>query len=741
MRLSPAGELSAPGCYHAPAMDLNERPRRLTGAGPAVAVSRDSGGVVHVEAARFEDLPFGLGWAHAHDRLVQMMLVRTVGRGEAAEHLAATPEMLDADRFMRRMGFRRNAREQAARLSEETRRWCDSYCRGVNEYLATERRPLELFLAGYRPDGWSPEDILLTIELVSYMGLAQSQQLFEKFLVQSVLSGVPLERLSDLFGPHLAGFDPAWLDGVRVTEPLAPPEALREAGVPIFKASNNWVLAGSRTASGKPIYANDPHLECDRLPAVWCEAVLVSGDSFLIGASIPGIPGVLIGRNERCAWGVTYGFMDQVDYFVEECRDGRFRRGDEWVEFETRQETIRLKGGGEQRIAVSENLHGVLEGDPSVAGRYLCRAWSGHKADVARTAGCLVGLAKARTADEAALAVRDVNISLNWIVCDVDGNIGYQQSGLMPKRCHGWSGLYPAPGWDPKYDWKGWVDPSELHHLSNPPEGYLASANEDLNPPGGPLAINMPMGDYRARRIREVLGETSGATVDTMRRLQMDLLSLQAKAFMPWLLPLLPATAEGRAFAAWDCRYDADSTHPGRFEAIYRELTALVFGDGGFGRPLVDFMWDESVVMTDFYARFDRVLLDPSSIWWSGRSREEVARKAIAAAFSRPARTWRELRQIVMRNLFFGGKLPAWLGFDHGPVHLAGNRATVLQGAIYKSLGRPTTFAPSLRFITDLATREAHTALAGGPSGRRTSRWYTSDVPRWLDGTLKTVKP
>ena len=487
------------------------------------------------------------------------------------------------------------------------------------------------------------------------------------------------------------------------------------------------------------MFCNDPHLECDRLPPVWHETILVSGGAYLMGAAIPGIPMVLVGRNSRLAWGITYGFMDQIDYYVEDCRDGKFRRGEQWIPFDTREEVVRVKGGGERRLLVHENLHGVLEGDPTKPGRYLCRAWSAHRGIIARTADSLMSLLKASTVSEGMDAVAGITISLNWVLADRDGSIGYQQSGALPLRKH--SGLHPVPGWDPAYDWQGLAEPSELHRVLNPPSGFVVSANDDLNPPGGPLVINMPMGDYRARRIRGELASTGSARVEDMMRLQNDLYSLQAKEMLELLKPYLPDSPEGRALAGWDCRYGPDSLECARFERLYRELIETVFGENGFGRELMSYLFDDTIVIMDFYRQFDRILFAPDSVWFAGRSREALFRQAVARAFERPVRPWGEQRQVTMRNLFFQGKLPRFLGFDHEPMVVVGSRATVLQGAVYKSLGLAMTCAPSYRFVADLASDTVHTALPGGPSGRRFSPWYLTDLERWKKGEYKMLKP
>ncbi len=722
-------------------MILTGKTLTLDGPSGPLTLGRDPEGVIRVEAARFGDLAFGLGWAHAHDRLSQMVLFRLIGRGETAEHLSGTEELAQVDILMRRMGMRRDAREQVASLSDSTRAWLDTYCDGVNHHLRTRRRPLELLLVGHRPDPWTVEDVLLTMKLVSFTGLAQSQGLLEKFIVQSLLSGVPLAGMRELFRPHLDGLDPAWLEGLTLAEPLIPPAIPWLNLLPTLKASNNWALSGSRTASGLPIFCNDPHLVCDQLPPVFHEVLLTSGGTHAMGVTIPGVPGMLTGRNPCVAWGVTYGFMDQIDFFIEDCRDGKFRRGGEWVPFDTREEVVRLRGGGERRIRIHENLHGVLEGDPFKPGRYLCRAWSAHRGVIARTAEHLVALLRASGVREAMEATRGITISFNWIMADREGNIGYQQSGTAPRRAPGVSGLHPVPGWDPAYDWQGWVDPGELHSSFNPECGFLATANDHINPPGGPAVVNVAMGHYRLDRIRSRLAASNAATVHDMQRLQTDLHSPQASEFLAVLRPFLPDSPEGRALAGWNCDYAPGATEPSRFEFLYRELLKVVFGEAAFGPAVIDFAADETLVLMDYYMQFDRALMDPASSWFAGRDRDQLIRQAVERAFARPVLPWGQTSQVMMRNFFFQGALPAFLGFDHGPVVIGGCRATVWQGAIFRNLGYPMTCNPTYRFITDLSRVEAHTALAGGPSGNRFSRWYKTDVERWQRGTYKILRP
>jgi penicillin amidase len=225
-----------------------------------------------------------------------------------------------------------------------------------------------------------------------------------------------------------------------------------------------------------------------------------------------------------------------------------------------------------------------------------------------------------------------------------------------------------------------------------------------------------------------------------MRRMQLDVLSRHADAFMAILLPLLPDTPAAAILRAWDRGYDVAAVGATLFERFYRALVRDVFGTA-CGPEVLDVLWNETGILIDFYYNFDRVLLRADSTWYGIEGRDVIWRRVAAHALAAPARPWGEERPLLMKHLLFGGRLPAWLGFDHGPLALRGGRGTIQQGQLYRSGGRDTSFAPSLRMVTDLATNEIHTALAGGPSDRRFSRWYTSGVANWYAGKLKTVRP
>jgi penicillin amidase len=248
------------------------------------------------------------------------------------------------------------------------------------------------------------------------------------------------------------------------------------------------------------------------------------------------------------------------------------------------------------------------------------------------------------------------------------------------------------------------------------------------------------MASYRAERIERLLGERSDWEVRGLGKMQLDVYSTQAERFMEVLRPLLPKSANGNLLRGWDCRYDADSKGAFLFEMFYRQLLVDVFG-AVCGDDALRYLTGETGVVADFYANFDEVLLRDSSVWYRGEAREVVWTRVANRALQGEVKTWGSQQRVSMKHLILGGRYPTWFGFDRGPLTIVGGRATIHQGQIYKSSGRETTFAPSYRFVTALNESVSHTALAGGPSDRRFSRWYVSDLENWKAGWLKELKP
>ena len=714
---------------------------KLDGDGP-IDIRRDDAGVPHVRATTVRDMLRGLGHCHGVDRALQLVVTRIIGQGRAAELLDGGDEMVALDRFFRRVDLSGGTQAQIDALSARHQALLQAYADGVNRALG-EHRPWELRLLKIRPEPWSSADCVLMGRLIGYVGLAQTQGEVEQWIVQMLAGGISSETVDELFGGRTAGFDTALLDGLRIEESVVPDAIRWHPAVPAAAASNNWALAPSRTATGAAMFANDPHLEVNRLPAVWYESVLDGPQGWVAGASMPGVPAILAGRNEAVAWGVTYAYADVIDSWVEDCRDGCFRRAaeggdgeDRWEPFTVREEVIERRKGTPLRLRFHGNLHGTLAGDPDVPGRYLATRWAGRDGGADSLVAALE-LPGARTAAEAGELLSGLEWAFNWVMADRDGALEYRMSGRIPRRREGASGLLPLAGWRPADDWQGFHDPADLPRRSNPPEGFLATANEDLNRYGAVAPISLAGPSYRAERINELLAARSDWSVDALRHVQMDALSLQGRRFMAVLAPLLEGDARFDAIRGWDGSYD-DVQAAAWFEAFYVRAVDAVLA-WACGCEAARYVVDETDLVANYFWLVDDVLLGASERWAGAKGRDAALRRlaadALAATPADPQPT-----RMMMRHLLLAGRVPPLFGFDHGPVRLRGGRATVHQSQLVRVGGREVAVGPSFRLVTDLAERVVWTALPGGPSDRRFSPWYTSGVRGWVEGRLKAVR-
>ena len=714
-----------------------------------LSIQRNDAGVPIIKAGSLKDALWGSGYAHIADRSTQVLMMRILGQGRLCELLSDTDDSFKIDHFFRKANWVDSLDEEVAKLDELSLGLCQAYCDGVNAGLSNKKISA-MKLLGYRPEPWRIQDVILVSRMASYLTLAQSQAEVERLFIELVQAGISTEQLAALFPIDGANFDRELVESVQLGERVVPQELIWNLALPRMMASNNWVISGNKTASGQAIMANDPHLEINRLPNVWCEQSLSWPENTVKGMGMPGLPGIIIGRSNDLAWGVTYTFMDTIDSWVEECKDGKYKQGRKWLVFEKRTEVIKRKKHADETLHFYENKHGLLDGNPFEAGRYLATKWAADNMGAASLMASL-SLTKAVSAQEGAACLAKMESAWNWVLADEQNNIVYQMSGLMPKRDESWNGFTPMPGWEAKYDWQGLVDSSDLPCVENPKEGFIVTANQDLNHFGKCSPINMPMGDYRARRIAQLIEQTDKHDVKSSQKIQFDVYSIQADEFLAVLLPLLEERNEqGSAYnvlKTWNREYDLESIAAPLFEDFYSALRMEVFGASklGAGKDVMRHLSSQTGVFIDFYQNFDQVLLNAESPWFSpdGKglpSQSDAFLNAFKVAKRKyKALPWKAVNSVIFTNMLFQGKLPEFMGFDTPPVPVMGGRATPHQGQIYTSAGRQTSFGPSIRIVSDLSEKTLHTCLAGGPSDNRFSPWYLCELEAWQKGIYKTL--
>jgi len=725
-------------------MKIKGREVTLKGTAGNVKIQRMPDGFPRIESDEQIDLHYGLGYIHGHDRQMHMWLLKIIGRGRASELLKADEELIELDKFMRWINLGGNIADEVLQLSEETSEILKAYCRGVNDAVSDLKTPFEFKLTGYKPDRWTPEDVILMVKILGFVGLTQSQGEMEKFILQMIRNDVPPHKIKELF-PNITEDIPENLikiiKQVKLTRPIIP-KAIQWLGrLAGFSASNNWAIGPKKTASGKAMLCGDPHLSM-QLPSILYPALMISQDHYMMGATLPGAPSVMMGRSTHLAWAVTYGTMDMIDYFIEEVQDKKYRRADQWRPFTVREETIKPRKKDPIRIKIYANEHGILEGEPDADGYYLNFAWSARLGTTAESVNNLFKIPHAKTAGEAMKYFAGLPFApFNWTMADTKGNIGYQLSGLYPKKAEGTSGLLPYLGWDENQDWQGMTSPDKNPKAFNPDDGLIITANQDLNHLGQVAPMTLPMSGYRADRIRELLEKEDGLTVDDMKRIHYDRFSKQAEAFMEIIHPLLPSSENGDRLKNWDQIYDSASLGATLFERVYLELLKLVFGENGMGVDVVEHMITDTSVFAMLHGNFDQVLFKKESVWFGELSREQIYQIALDRGLREPAVPYGQTRKIFIPNIFFAGQLPKIFGFDYGPYEHIGSRATVAQSQTYKAMGHPGTFVAIYRMIADLARDELHNNNAGGPSDRRFSKYYKMGITDWINARYHIFKP
>jgi penicillin amidase len=564
----------------------------LSGLRAPVEIVRDRHGVPHIYAGSVEDAYFALGFAHAQDRLWQMEMNRRIGSGRLSEALGAAT--LDADKFLRTLGVRRVAEATLKALSAEARSQLDAYAAGVNAFLTQRAGPLppEFLLTGVKPGPWQSADSVAWIKMMAWdLGGNWRSELLRLRLAKKLSTAQIGEFLPPYPGDApLAIADYATLyrqlDASKLASLALP--GLAEAG-----ASNNWVLAGSRTESGKPLLANDPHLGL-AAPAVWYFAHLSAPGFEVMGATFPGVPAVVLGRNQRIAWGFTNTGPDVQDLYVERVdAAGQVLSPQGWQKLATRSEVIKVKGQADVVLTVRESRHGPLISDvfkPAAEalpqGYALALAWTAlREDDLSMQAASR--FARANNWNGFLAAARDFHSpQQNMVYADIEGNIGFVAPGRIPVRKPGndLKGQAPAPGWDAKYDWDGFIPFDELPQSYNPASGEVMTANHKIVPEGYPHYLTSEwILPYRAKRIAQLLAATAKHTPQSFAKIQADTVSLQVREILPLLLKARPQGAEAQQvlqqLGQWDANMAIEGAEPLIVSAWLRELSRLIYAD------------------------------------------------------------------------------------------------------------------------------------------------------------------
>ena len=619
---------------------------RVGGIAAAVTIDRDEHGIPTIRAASVEDAAFGLGFAHAQDRLWQLETHRRIGSGRLAE--AFGRGALDNDKFLRALGVRRAAQAQWDRLGGESKRVLHGYAAGINawQHEHMRARPPEMLILGLPVEDWTPVDSLAWAIMMAWdLGGNWNTELLRARLALTL----PVDRINELLPPYpgeapLATADYAALmrslklggslaalsaQQIDHLQAIAPPSGIEGVG------SNNWVIAGTHTTSGKPLLANDPHLKITT-PALWYVArIEVTGANGFksAGATMPGLPGVVLGQNEHIAWGFTNTSPDVQDLYLE-----RFKPDDPmqvqtprgWERLAGVSEDIRVKAEPSENLVVRVSRHGPMISDAGgVAGEVagiegnapygLAMRWTALDADSDPVAA---GLAMSRATSAAQFVDAATRLwaapMQNMVVADRAGQIAVVSPGRVPlrKRDNDLMGLVPAPGWDARYDWEGVIPAAQTPRETQPARGWIATANQRIHGSDYPYYLTSEWAvPYRQQRIEQLLRAREKHSIDSMAAMQADVLSLATQRVLPWLQRARSehalAAAAQLALKDFNGEMKADAAAPLIFWAWSRQLVRAVFIDE-LGGPAV---YERVLGARSFRDALEGVL-ERNDAWW-----------------------------------------------------------------------------------------------------------------------------
>lgn len=738
----------------------------MPGLSAPVTVKRDALGIPYVFAANTPDLIRAQGFVTAQNRLFQLEFYRMSTAGRLAE-IVGEPG-LGNDREMRLVGIRRNAERHAALLSPGARQFLGWYVEGLNAYVTGHSgdHPAELKALGLTPQPWTVVDVMTILHFANWSQAANykaellTQKLIDRFGLEKVKTDLlPILRNPDRRQPEAAamaqsavpdaGAQPLALAGARLLLPSGDADGRLAFG------SNNWAIAPARSASKASVVVNDPHLDARALPGPWHPIGLHAPGIQAVGVALPGVPGLLIGRNARVAFGVTNAYGDSQDLFIETpapARPDHVLDGGRAVPMGRIDEVIRVRdpkapgGVREERLTIRTTARGPIVADGLAGGAMLSL-----RTAAAEVPGGGLGfdeLFTARSVGDVDRAVQAMDILyFNYVFGDTRGGIGFRASGRVPLRSAG-HGSYPMPA---SSSWTGYIAPSRMPSMSSPPRGWVGTANHDTR--GDDMSTyytSYASPDYRYRRIGEVLEQGRNLTTDDQRRLMLDTQNLQAPALLPTLISVLSATPDHADLAAilraWDGRDDAGKAAPLIYHRLYEQIALETFVDE-MGEALA------SDYLKQYYVwqlRFDRMAQTPDGDWFDDvrtPAREtlpdlvrRVAAKVRPELEARHGKDpagwqWGAAHRIGFFSLLrpSGPERDAF-GFAERP--MSGSGETVMR-ARTAFQGDAVEFFASMRFVADLADPDrVQSVLSGGAVDRQFHPHQKDQLPAWSEGQL-----
>jgi penicillin amidase len=777
---------------------------KLTGLDGPVDVYRDAMGIPQIYATTSHDLFFAQGYVHAQERFWQMDAWRHIGSGRLSEMFGSG--QADTDAFLRTLGWRQTAQAEWEGLGPNSKAILQSYTDGVNAYLkdhdgtalSLEYAVLKLLSPDYKIEAWTPVNSLTwgkamawdlrgnmdeEIERAVLLKTLTPQQVAQLYPAYPADHPVIVNKNGDASLPSTpAAFSQSDISLETLTTAAQNISLLDSSSLGSWSdgiGSNSWAVSGKLTSTGKPLLANDPHLSI-QMPSIWFQiglhCVEKSSDCpfEVAGFSFAGVPGVIIGHNDKISWGVTNVGPDVMDLFIEKVNPEnpqQYEVNGKWVDFETRVETIKMAGGDSKVITVRSTRHGPVisdtfgplkdQGDPKDkefeafkdrAGVKLPENYAIALAWTALTPStpfeAIWGFDQANNWDEFRVAAANFHVpAQNLLYADVDGNIGYQMPGDIPIRAKG-DGTIPVPGWTDEYAWTGYIPFDKLPYTFNPAEGYIATANNQIPTNDYPYLITHDW-DYgfRANRIVNMIKNAPGKIdIAYIQKMQGDNYDANGETFTPLLLNLKLASDLSPAqelLKNWDYQARADSAPAAVFNAFWRHLLQNTFNDD---MPKQDWAeggsrWNE--VMRNLIKNPNDPFWDDKTTTTTTETMNDILKKSFAEGVAELDNifgkdmskwSWGNMHTATFRNGTLGqsGVFLIEDLFNRGPFPTSGGKSIVNATSWSVIDGYEVTDVPSMRMIVDMGNlNNSVTVHTTGESGHAYHKHYDDMSKLW----------
>ncbi|MEJ2103054.1 MAG: penicillin acylase family protein [Ignavibacteriaceae bacterium] len=752
-----------------------------------VKIYFDSLAVPYIIANNDEDVAFALGYLHARERMFSMDMIRRAAEGRLSEIIG--PETVPFDRMFRTVGIYRTAKMIKEKMNPVALKLLEAYSGGVNFYLNEKKNkyPVEFDVLGYQPEKWKPEHCIMVIRMMAWelnlgwwtdLTFTELVQKLGEEKVKEILPGYP-ENAPTIIPSNIKKFTEINNDLIKTDKEFR--KFMGMTGTHL--GSNNWVVNSQMSSSGKPIIANDPHLAY-RVPGIWYAAVIKSPEWNAAGVSLPGVPGIAIGKNDNISWTLTSIMTDETDFYFEtlDSLHTKYLLDGKWKDLNILEDTINVRDANGVPIVIKSTHRGPIISDihpftfvfnteettfPPISMRWLGNEFSDEM-------GAFLRINKAKNWTEFKSAVEEYNVpGQNFVYGDDQGNIGYVFGGALPIRPNN-ATTFLFDGSDSKNDWKGFVPRNELPYLFNPPQNYIATANNKVIKEFKYHITNLWEPASRIERITELLESKQKHSVEDYTKYQSDVKSPYARQIVPYILSafknveirdekLKESLKLLEEWSSFNFEMNKYLQTPAIFLTFFDKLMKNIYLD-----EMGEDLFNQYVFLANVpYRNVIELLETPNSIWFDNikttviETRDDIIRQSLDDALDELETDlgtdvkewqWGQLHTVTFKHAFSGASSLVDKVINIGPYEINGDGTTIFntEYPFYESIEKYPLFrhkpfecelGPSMRFIFDFSNpNDFYLILTTGQSGNIFSDHYKDQTETFLDGKYMKIR-